>query len=275
MRGAVLLLSCLLAAGLAACGGESKSEKSSGGGSAKANEEQSPKVLQSWLTAAVKRDGKAYCQQMTLDVQEKATDAQSDQAKAKCQQAVKEEAKSDLPLLIRAAFTGATPDSVDVRIVSRIPNSVTLRQEDGVLKVDDAKGGEEGGGQVETQPSEEPTAKQGVTLVQQWLQAATNRDGKGYCGQMSVDLLESATGAQSDKAKARCEKLVKDGGKGLPLRFSVVIENADKTAADVRIDAQVPETVKLRKEGGKLKIDQVDGGGAEPDQGRKKKRRRK
>lgn len=274
MRGAALLLSCLLAAGLAACGGDSKSGSSSGGDSAKATKEQSPKAVRSWLTAAVNQDGKAYCQQMSLDLQEQAADAQSDEAKAKCEQAVKQEAKSDLPLLIRTAPGDATKDSVEVQIGSRIPRSVTLRKEGGALKVDDVESGDKRSGQVQNRPSSAPTAKQGVSLVKQWLQAAINGDGKGYCGQMSVDLLESQTGAQSDKAAAKCQKLVKAGGKGLPLRFSVITKEADKSSADVSIEAQVPERVKLRKEGGKLKIDQVGDKATARDHGPKKKRKK-
>ena len=65
---------------LAGCGG---------GDGAFAAKEDSDKVVKDWVTAAVERDGGKYCDSLSKDLLEQITSAQSDSAKTKCEELVK------------------------------------------------------------------------------------------------------------------------------------------------------------------------------------------
>ncbi|MBA3358668.1 MAG: hypothetical protein H0U20_04335 [Thermoleophilaceae bacterium] len=95
-------------------------------------------------------------------------------------------------------------------------------------------------------------------VVKDWVTAATERDGAKYCKQLSKDLLEQITSAQSDSAKTKCENLVKKDDPKLPLRVTIKPGKASETAATSTITVQAPKgPVTLRKEDGSFKIDKA------------------
>ena len=95
-------------------------------------------------------------------------------------------------------------------------------------------------------------------VVKQWVTAAVEQDGAGYCKALSKDLLEKVTGAQSDKAKTKCEDLVKRRSTKLPLLVAVQPGRATKSSAQATVSVTAPKgPVTLLKEDGELKIDKV------------------
>lgn len=97
-------------------------------------------------------------------------------------------------------------------------------------------------------------------VIKTLLKAAIDRDGKTYCGQLTFQELEAQTGETSDAATKECEQQVVSGNADYPGKFTVA-ESQPKGANDseVKIEGNVPSgVIKLKREGGKLKVDSFE-----------------
>lgn len=96
-------------------------------------------------------------------------------------------------------------------------------------------------------------------VVHDWIAAAAKKDGKKFCELMTVDLLETSTGQQSDEAKTTCETQVKSGKGDFPVKFTIQKPTKkEQNAAEVPITAKALNgVVKLKKEEGKFRVDAV------------------
>ncbi len=129
MRPMLASTSVVAAIALAGCGGSDAS-------SAKKDSE---KVLKEWVTAAVDRDGGKYCKVLSKDLLEQVTSAQSDSAKTKCEEMVKNDS-SKLPLRVSIKPGKASKTAATSTIAVQAPTTpVTLRKEDGSFKIDKAE----------------------------------------------------------------------------------------------------------------------------------------
>ena len=99
-------------------------------------------LMTNWLKAAVNRDGKAYCAQLTFDLQERLTGEQSDQATKQCEKSATSPLAGDLPLRIGIVPENATAQEASTKLIAEIPEELALVTEDSKLKIDDVKGGE-------------------------------------------------------------------------------------------------------------------------------------
>lgn len=125
-------------------------------------------------------------------------------------------------------------------------------------------GGQPGGGAAGGNP-DDGGGGQGVKtesdqVVKTLLKAAIDRDGETYCGLLTSQELEAQTGERSDAATTKCEQQVVSGNADYPGKFSVA-ESQPKGAndAEVKVEGNVPSgVIKLKREGGKLKIDSVE-----------------
>ena len=253
----------IVAGAIAGCGdddkkGEGGGAATGGGAAATGGEKDSASAVQNWLKSAINLDGKQYCAQMTVDLQEQATGAESDAATAKCQQSAQSSLAGELPLRISVAAEDASTQAADVEVTSEVPERLDLVREAGRFKVENVSGGGRSGETAGGRSGNSANEKQAEQTVRQWLTAAVDQDGKKYCQQLTVRYLEKLTNARSDKAKRRCERLVTSTeDTELPLEIAVVAESADPDTAEASLDAEIPEAVQLRKEGGKYKVDGV------------------
>lgn len=249
---------------LAGCGTESAPGGSQGGSGGAAGgtdiEKQAATSVTDWLKAAVNRDGKAYCAQLTFDLLERLTGEQSDQATKECEKSAASPLAGDLPLRIGVVPENATAQKASVKLIAEIPEEAALVTEGGKLKIDDVDGGtgkgEDPGGREGGSPEEKDAEK----AVQDWLVAAIDEDGATYCQQLTVKALERVTGERGDQAKKKCERLVKaeESPSKLPLDVDVVAKSSKEKSASAEIRRELPKEIVLIKEEGKYKIDRVD-----------------
>lgn len=248
----------------AGCGTESTPGSSQGGSGGAAGgtdvEKQAATSTTDWLKAAVNRDGKAYCTQLTFDLQERLTGEQSDQATKQCEKSASSPVAGDLPLRIGVVPENATAQKASTKLIAEIPEEVALVTEGGNLKIDDVEGGQGKGedtGGREGGSSEEKDAEK---AVQDWLVAAIDEDGAAYCMQLTAKAMERITGERGDQAKKKCERLVKaeESPSKLPLDIDVVAKSSKEQSASAEIRRELPKTIVLIKEEGKYKIDRVD-----------------
>lgn len=130
MRTMVASTAVLAVTALAGCGG---------GDGASAAKEDSEKVVKDWVTAAVERDGGKYCDSLSKDLLEQITSAQSDSAKTKCEELVKNDSPQ-LPLRVSIKPGKASETAATTTISVQAPSKpVTLRKEDGNFKIDMAE----------------------------------------------------------------------------------------------------------------------------------------
>lgn len=108
----------------------------------------------------------------------------------------------------------------------------------------------------ESSPSKSKQVSKNV--LTEWVSSAVDQDGPKYCDALTKNLIEKLTAATGDKAKKKCEQLVKQGDPKLPLRVTIKSGKATKTTAQATLAVSAPNgPISLRKEDGAFKIDQA------------------
>ena len=163
----------------------SKGSKSGAAGGSSTEKDAATSVTD-WLTAAVDLDGKKYCGQLTVDLQEQLTGSQSDQATQRCERAVSSAVAGRLPLRIAVVAEEAGSQTANVNLASEVPQKADLLKEQGSFKIDDAgesaKEGEDPGGR----PGSTQEEKDAEEAVKTLIKAAIDEDGKTYCSQLTT-----------------------------------------------------------------------------------------
>jgi hypothetical protein len=222
-------------------------------------EQEAAGAVADWLTAAVDVDGAAYCELLTLDLQEKVTGAQSDQATTLCERAASSALAGNLPLRIAVAAQNATGRTADVALITEVPANASLVEESGDFKIDDVSQPQASGEDPGGRPGRTQEEQDAETAVKDLMKAAIDQDGAAYCGQLTVRYVERFTGARSDQATSTCERLVtaEESPTKLPLDLDIVAKTTREKSAQVRLFPKLPTSMVLRKEDGELKVDSM------------------
>jgi len=114
-------------------------------------------------------------------------------------------------------------------------------------------------------------------VVSDLLSAAVEGDGGTYCGLLTTDFLEKATGKKGDTAVTACENQVSNGTGKLPILFKVQpSQPVSGSVANVPLQATVKSgTFGLIKEDGEFKVNSTHAVKAPPSKPKPKPKPKK